>query len=201
MIRRDNIPVCWVRFSAYMHPWIIFHFGRKEQYDGVPIVDICAVRGVEELLSKPYVVNSSAVVTSEWTFSDQLMRMMRAVLKLVPSVINQEFKVNEDAIRESLPVAVPEVVTAAGLNRAWNPTMQIASPVAHHIRDAVRKLYWQQLLRFDEHYKKTLALEGTPYTGEEMIDAWCTKYGIDGCYAESMGRMYRRAKSKLSNKR
>ncbi len=195
-----NIPICWVRFSPYMHPLIISLFRLKEQYDGIAIVDICAVRGVEELLHKPYIINSRAEVTSEWTFSTQLMRILRASRRISPSIVRQEFNTTEKVIDECLPVLVPEVVMAAGLNRPWNPTMQIASPVARHIHEAVRKLYWQHLARFDKRYKQAALLNGSDYTAEEMIDTWCQRYNIDSTYAESIGRMYRRTKSRLFNK-
>ena len=102
--RRDTLPVCWVRFTPYQHPWICYHFGRGIQYDGVTVCDLFPARGVSDLLNEPVLINSRAEILGDASCSDQLMRILRAVRTCGPNIVNEEFNIDPASIDTFLPV-------------------------------------------------------------------------------------------------
>ncbi|MCR5180311.1 MAG: hypothetical protein K6C30_03750 [Bacteroidaceae bacterium] len=197
MAKKKFYSVCWIRFAPYMIPWIVATFGTDVQYGGSTLVDISPIQGVDELLSRPYHINAGAQVTNDRSFSDQLMRILRAAKNLPADIVNQDFSISDKILQECLPVEVPDIVRSSGLNRRWSPVVQVASTVAYHIDEAVRELYWTQMIRHEANCKKRAAIEGRTITGEEFVDNWCERYGISKVYAETIGRMYRRNKKRF----
>ncbi|MBR1800612.1 MAG: hypothetical protein IJ767_03850 [Bacteroidaceae bacterium] len=196
MKKREAFPVCWVRFSAYMHPWITAIFGTSMQFDGQSIVDLFPVRGVEELMQQPFIYNSEAKVLNKYCCSDQLMRMIHAAQICSQDIADEEFGMSKEETDTFLPVAMPEVVKASGLNREWNSTVQMSGTQAAKLSTLVADEFWRSMYRFSIHFRTRCGLEEQNYSVQKMVEAFIESYKIDSRYQDQLVRVFYRKMAK-----
>ncbi len=196
MTKREVFPVCWVRMSAYMHPWIIAIFGTDAKFDGATVVDLRPIRGVEEVLLQPFIINSKAELLNNVSYSDQLMRMIHAMQILGQNVVNEEFGISNVDVSAFLPVSMPDIVRASGLNRVWNCTMQMSSSAGARLALLVADEFWRSIYRHSIHFRKTCEMEEQPYSVQRMVEAFMTTYKIDTRYQDQIVRVFYRKSAK-----